>query len=101
MCPDRCPKGRPICVRGSCIGMAQVAMGGWYSCALLTDTTVWCWGGNDQGQLGDGTTTARSTPAPVAGLQYALDGRTLALVNLTVEPNSRDRDGRGEQRASI
>ena len=71
VCPDRCPEGRPICVRGSCIGVAQVAVGGWYTCALLTDTTVWCWGGNDQGQLGDGTTTARSTPAPVAGLRGA------------------------------
>lgn len=71
VCPDRCPEGRPICLRGSCVGVAQVAVGGRFTCALLTDTTVWCWGGNDEGQLGDGTTTARSTPAPVAGLRGA------------------------------
>jgi alpha-tubulin suppressor-like RCC1 family protein len=36
--------------------------------ALRKDGTVWAWGGNDKGQLGDGTTTGRATPVQVSGL---------------------------------
>jgi alpha-tubulin suppressor-like RCC1 family protein len=39
-----------------------------FACGLLADTTVSCWGNNDYGQLGDGTTVSRGTPAPVKGL---------------------------------
>lgn len=40
-------------------GVVAVAAGGRHSCALMTDTTVRCWGRNINGQLGDGTTTDR------------------------------------------
>lgn len=36
--------------------------------ALRRDGTVWGWGDNSLGQLGDGTRISRHTPAPVAGL---------------------------------
>ncbi len=36
--------------------------------ALDADGRVWAWGHNASGQLGDGTTTARSSPIRVAGL---------------------------------
>lgn len=32
-----------------------VTVGGYHSCALFGDGTVWCWGLNHHGQLGDGT----------------------------------------------
>ena len=35
---------------------------------LKRDGTVWAWGHNAQGQLGDGTTTSRLTPAQIEGL---------------------------------
>ncbi|MFZ2650908.1 MAG: trypsin-like peptidase domain-containing protein [Burkholderiaceae bacterium] len=38
-----------------------------HSCALATDASLWCWGVNDKGQLGDGTTTDRETAVRVAG----------------------------------
>jgi uncharacterized repeat protein (TIGR02543 family) len=36
--------------------------------ALKSDGTVWAWGLNAHGELGDGTTISRTTPMPVSGL---------------------------------
>lgn len=44
----------------------SIALGGDSSCALLTDGSVRCWGRNDHGQLGDGTTDDATTPVRVA-----------------------------------
>ena len=43
---------------------------GWgsFTCVLVEDGTVQCWGSNNSGQLGDGTTTNHSSPAPVSEL---------------------------------
>ena len=38
-------------------------------CAVMKDTTVRCWGVNDSGQVGDGTTRMRLVPVPVRGLR--------------------------------
>jgi alpha-tubulin suppressor-like RCC1 family protein len=45
-------------------GVAAVAAGGWHTLALKTDGSLWAWGYNGGGQLGDGTTTDRSSPSP-------------------------------------
>jgi alpha-tubulin suppressor-like RCC1 family protein len=46
-----------------------VAVGGGYNntFGLKTDGTVWAWGGNDFGQLGDGSNTNRNVPVQVQG----------------------------------
>lgn len=41
---------------------------GAHSVALKADGTVWAWGSNDLGQLGDGSTTDRAFPVQVQGL---------------------------------
>jgi alpha-tubulin suppressor-like RCC1 family protein len=47
-------------------GVTRIAAGPTHSLALKTDGTdsgtLWVWGANGSGQLGDGTTTARTTP---------------------------------------
>ena len=40
----------------------QVSGGTQYTAAIKTDGTLWTWGRNSYGQLGDNTTTNRSTP---------------------------------------
>lgn len=41
--------------------------------AAVTPSVPWTWGGNGFGELGDGTTAARRTPAPVADLAGVVD----------------------------
>jgi lysophospholipase L1-like esterase len=47
--------------------ITALALGRDHSCAVAGGV-VQCWGGGDRGQLGDGSTTSRSTPAPVGGV---------------------------------
>jgi alpha-tubulin suppressor-like RCC1 family protein len=58
----------PTAVTGLGNSVVAVAAGHAHTCALRTDGSVVCWGLNDRGQLGDGTTTDRTTPTAVAGL---------------------------------
>jgi alpha-tubulin suppressor-like RCC1 family protein len=45
-----------------------IAAGKYHTCAILDDGSVSCWGFNERGQLGDGTTTNRSTPTQTSSL---------------------------------
>lgn len=56
----------PTC--DSATDISEFGLGRDHSCALLANGGVWCWGLNDQGQLGDGTAIDRSQPSQVAGL---------------------------------
>ncbi len=49
----------------------QVSAGTRHTCALVVDGSVWCWGDNAVGQLGDGTRQDRDAPVRVRALPPA------------------------------
>jgi alpha-tubulin suppressor-like RCC1 family protein len=57
----------PVSVAGGGSNWCRVSSGFCHTIAVKTDGTVWTWGGNGYGELGDGTTTSRSSPGTVAG----------------------------------
>jgi len=52
---------------GVLTGMTAIAAGWYHTVALKEDRTVWAWGNNGYGQLGDGTIAERHTPVQVLG----------------------------------
>jgi alpha-tubulin suppressor-like RCC1 family protein len=58
----------PVDVLGLASGVQAVSAGYWHTCALTADNAPLCWGNNSNGELGDGTTTQRTTPVGVVGL---------------------------------
>ncbi len=58
----------PVQVPGLTSGVVAIDAGRSHTCAVTTGGTLWCWGDNVSGQLGDGTTTQRLAPVQVSGL---------------------------------
>lgn len=52
--------------------VTQISAGGNHNCARRETGRVFCWGGNNSGSLGDGTTTSRFKPERVQGINNAL-----------------------------
>jgi alpha-tubulin suppressor-like RCC1 family protein len=70
-------------------GVSEVSAGEKDTCALTTAGAVYCWGGNAEGQIGDGSTENVSVPRRViaegasevsAGGNLAANGTTVALL---------------------
>ena len=53
---------------GALTNWLQVTAGAYYVLAVKTDGTLWGWGRNSSGQLGDGTAINRSSPVQIGSL---------------------------------
>lgn len=73
------------------IGVTDLSASPSHSLALTSAGRVWAWGTNLAGQLGDGTTISRSTPAQIA----ALVGRTVTQLSAGFGASSVARDSSG------
>jgi hypothetical protein len=68
--------------KGTLTGVAAVSAGG-ASVALKSDGTVWAWGDNSQGQVGDASTRVRKSPVQITsmtGVTAISAGRTHTMV---------------------
>ena len=45
----------------------QISAGSSHTCGITSDDSLWCWGSNASGQLGDNSTTERLVPTAVNG----------------------------------
>jgi len=60
-------RSSPVSVVGGFNDWCQVSAGSIHIAAIRTNGTLWTWGGNNVGQLGDNTETDRSSPVSVIG----------------------------------
>ena len=54
-----------MAVQAIIVGIRDLGAGENHTCATRTDGSLWCWGLNGEGQLGDGTTVDRYVPTRV------------------------------------
>jgi alpha-tubulin suppressor-like RCC1 family protein len=75
----------PVATRG--IASATAVTAGWWhhSCARLADGTVQCWGTNEWGQFGNGTTTGSTSPVTMGdtGVLWTSSNTAVATIDST------------------
>jgi alpha-tubulin suppressor-like RCC1 family protein len=70
----RCDRACPwACVESACDEVVHVSARLAHACAVEARGGVACWGYNEYGQLGDGTTTFRGSPIRVPGVDDAVE----------------------------
>ena len=60
-------KSSPVSVVGGFTDWCQISAGNIHSVVLRTNGTLWAWGCNNYGQIGDNTTVNKSSPVSVIG----------------------------------
>lgn len=79
-------------VRGALAAKAVTEVSvGEYSVCAVADSQAYCWGGNSDGQLGDGTIDSRYDPTKVGGL---LEGKSVSKIGSSYDHTCAIADGR-------
>jgi alpha-tubulin suppressor-like RCC1 family protein len=60
-------KSSPVSVVGGFTDWVQVSTSGYSAIGIRANGTAWTWGAAGSGQLGDSTTTSKSSPVSVVG----------------------------------
>lgn len=89
----------PVTVPGLAKPVASAVAGVQHTCVRFSDSTLSCWGGNQYGQVGDGSTSDRNSPValPLVGVTALAAGAyhtCAALDNGTMRCWGRNNNGR-------
>lgn len=68
----------PVAVTGLSSNVLTLAAGNNHTCALKSDQSVWCWGHNPDGELGNASQVDSAVPVAVSGLGAGSGVRALA-----------------------
>jgi alpha-tubulin suppressor-like RCC1 family protein len=60
-------RASPVAVVGALVLQSLSAAGEYHTCGLTPGGAAYCWGNNQYGELGDGTTSQRTSPVAVSG----------------------------------
>lgn len=73
----------PVQVAGGATNWDMVSVGSHHTVAIKTNGALWAWGDNTNGQLGDGSNTARNVPTQIGAAtnwqSVSAGGHTLAI----------------------
>lgn len=79
-------RATPVQVAGLGETVTTVSAGGWHSCAIVkgpvntpADQAAFCWGGNNLGQLGNGSMSGSASAVPVQGLSSNVTSISVGL----------------------
>jgi hypothetical protein len=75
----------PVSVYGLTSGVTAISTAGNSACAIVgTGGALQCWGGNNDGQLGNGSTSGSSVPVAVATLSSGVNAVSVGVGNVCV-----------------
>lgn len=83
--PPRECSTRPAPVAGN-LRFETLSTGASHTCAITTDARLYCWGANDSGQLGTGTTTSSVEPVSVVAPAGESSPASAPLETLQLHP---------------